>query len=352
MRLKLLTALLLTSCCNQEPTYQEIDLDANPPVVEVAPVVLNLPEEKEPEPGPWDHKLGTYSTKFKTQGANESRAHNIAHATAKLGSIVLQPGEEFSFNKLVGIRSESNGFKAAHVIYQGVVEDGIGGGVCQVSSTLNGAIYHAGLLPSFRKGHSRPSEYIMAGLDATVTWPDVCESHPNDPNICYKVDYRVKNTFDYPIGIKAAIEDEQEEEATLRFTVFGQKPQTKAIEVVSYSRDVNDFKVRYRRGEAIAPDEKRRIQKGDKGKITTLRVRTTKDDTTTTDYYQSLYRPVDEVWEVGAHYPLPKEESWESSSSAPTSSNPSNDSESTPPEKSTGTPPTTPPIPQETTQSM
>src|SRR5690606_10994592 len=133
MRLKLLTALLLISCCKEEPTYKEVDLDEMPPVVEIEPVVLNLPDEEEPEPGPWDHKLGTYSTKFKTQGANENRAHNIAHATEKLGSIVLQPGEEFSFNELVGILSESNGIKPAHVIYQGIVEDGIGGGVCQVS---------------------------------------------------------------------------------------------------------------------------------------------------------------------------------------------------------------------------
>lgn len=350
MQLKLLTALLLTSC-TQEPTYRVIDLDEEVPDVEAGSVVLNIPE-KEPESSPWDHKLGSFSTDFKTQGSHANRAHNISFAAERLDGAILLPGEELSFNGLVGIRSESNGFKTAHVIYQGLIEEGVGGGVCQVSSTLNGAVYHAGLVPSYRKGHSRPSEYIQVGLDATVSWPDVCESHPNDSNICYKVDYLVKNTFSFPIGFKAIVETKEEGVNTLRFTIFGQEPQTKKLEIASYSRDADNFEVLYRPGKVIAPDEKRLIQKGSKSRAATLRVRTTENGKTTTAYYQTNYRPVDEVWEVGSQHQPSKEESWESSSSAPTSKNPSNGSETTPPEKSTGTSQTTQTTPQETTPSM
>src|SRR5690606_42026643 len=63
---------------------------------------------------------------------------------------------------------------------------------------------------------------------------------------------------------------------------------TKELEIVSYSRDANAFKVRYRRGKALAPDEKQLIQKGDKGKITTLRVRTTKDGTRSEEHTSEL----------------------------------------------------------------
>ncbi len=115
-----------------------------------------------------DCVLGSYNTKY-VQGET-NRAGNIALAASKIDGVFLAPGERFSYNETVGERTEAAGFKKAHVYEEGEVRDGIGGGICQVSTTLYNAALIAGLKISERRPHMMPVAYVPTGRDATVDY--------------------------------------------------------------------------------------------------------------------------------------------------------------------------------------
>lgn len=112
--------------------------------------------------------VSEYSTRFNP--ANKNRSENIRVAAEALNNLLITPGEVFSFNAVVGPRSEDRGYKEAVVIEGGEMVAGVGGGVCQVSSTLYNAVLRAGLPIRERKHHSRMVGYVPAGLDATVAY--------------------------------------------------------------------------------------------------------------------------------------------------------------------------------------
>ena len=111
-----------------------------------------------------DGVLASYHTQY-TPG---NRGHNITLAAGKLNGTLVKPNDIFSFNDTVGLRTAAAGYKVAGVILDGQLADGIGGGVCQVSSTLYNAVLLAGLTPTARTSHALPSAYCPPGLDATV----------------------------------------------------------------------------------------------------------------------------------------------------------------------------------------
>ena len=114
-------------------------------------------------------ELARYSTSFETRTQNEkNRMHNIALAAGKYHNYILMPGEEFSFNEVVGPRNEKTGYKPAHVFVNGRVEDGIGGGICQATSTLYNAVLLADLEVVERRNHSFIVTYVPLGQDATA----------------------------------------------------------------------------------------------------------------------------------------------------------------------------------------
>ena len=114
-------------------------------------------------------ELARYSTSFETRTQNEkNRMHNIALAAGKYHNYILMPGEEFSFNEVVGPRNEKTGYKPAHVYVNGRVEDGIGGGICQATSTLYNAVLLADLEVVERRNHSFIVTYVPLGQDATA----------------------------------------------------------------------------------------------------------------------------------------------------------------------------------------
>jgi vancomycin resistance protein YoaR len=131
------------------------------------------------------HVLGTFTTKFSV--ADRERNFNLKLAASKLNGHVLKPGEELSFNDTVGERSEKEGYKVAHVITAGEMVDGLAGGTCQISTTLFGASFFAGLNIVKTTAHSRPSVYTPLGFDATVVWPNV--------------DLKLSNPYDFPVAI-------------------------------------------------------------------------------------------------------------------------------------------------------
>lgn len=113
------------------------------------------------------YERGSFSTTYKSSIA--SRKHNIALATQKLCGQKIAAGQNFSFNEVVGRRTEENGFKKAKIISQGLFVDGIGGGVCQVSTTLYNAWIRAGLEAVNAINHSLPVSYVPPSMDAMVS---------------------------------------------------------------------------------------------------------------------------------------------------------------------------------------
>ena len=119
--------------------------------------------------------------------SNELRNTNVKLAAAAVNGTVLQPGEEFSFNTVVGQRTAEKGYKPAAAYNQGEVVEEVGGGVCQISSTLYNAVFRAGLTTTYRRAHTFAPTYVTPGTDATVSWPGP--------------DYKFVNNSKHAIGI-------------------------------------------------------------------------------------------------------------------------------------------------------
>ncbi|WP_437830266.1 VanW family protein [Sorangium sp. So ce1153] len=139
----------------------------------------------------FDQVLGYFETRYATGARSKERTYNLRLAASRLDGVVVMPGEIFDFNETVGPRDEAHGYRVAPVIAQGELVDGLGGGTCQISGTLHGAAFFAGLEIVERYPHSRPSYYIKLGLDATVVYPTI--------------NYRFRNPFDFPIVLHETV---------------------------------------------------------------------------------------------------------------------------------------------------
>ena len=135
----------------------------------------------------FETKLGTSTTIY--DSTNINRSTNINIACEKINGTVLEPGETFSFNKTVGERTTKNGFKEALIYNGGEVDYGLGGGICQISSTLYNAVLNANLDIVERKNHSMTVSYLPIGQDASVSYGSV--------------DFKFTNSRTYPIKIVA-----------------------------------------------------------------------------------------------------------------------------------------------------
>lgn len=131
-------------------------------------------------------QLSKYTTRY--DESNLNRSNNIKLASEKINGTILMPGETFSYNKIVGARTIKAGYKEAAVYMGGKVVDGIGGGICQVSSTLYNAALEANLEIVSRKNHYFITAYVSASRDATVSYGTI--------------DFKFKNSRNYPIKIE------------------------------------------------------------------------------------------------------------------------------------------------------
>lgn len=153
------------------------------PTIEVAPKITRASAEA--------IDIGTVVSEFETHfsrgGEQSRRGENIDRAASKLDGLVLPPNQVVSFNAVVGDRSEANGFKKSWEIFKGEMVEGIGGGTCQVASTIHAASFFGGLDVLERLPHSRPSAYITMGLDSTVVYPSV--------------DLKLRNPYPFPVVV-------------------------------------------------------------------------------------------------------------------------------------------------------
>ena len=156
-----------------------------------APVQISKPEITKEKLSTINSKISSFSTSFSSSTIN--RINNIQLATKAIDGILLMPGESFSFNETVGERTRERGYKEAGVIVGDKIESGLGGGICQVSSTLYNAMLNANIKASERRNHSLPLSYVGKGLDATVDWGNI--------------DLKFKNTLNTPIYIEAYIQN-------------------------------------------------------------------------------------------------------------------------------------------------
>ncbi len=131
--------------------------------------------------------LGTFTTVYSLADKDADRGHNLKVGASKLDGTILEPGATFSFNGVVGRRTEKEGYRTAPVITEGELVDGMAGGACQLSSTLFAAAFFAGLELVSSRPHTRPSSYIKMGLDAAVAYPGT--------------DLVLKNPYPFPVAI-------------------------------------------------------------------------------------------------------------------------------------------------------
>lgn len=101
---------------------------------------------------------------------SSARLNNIHLACESINGTEIQSGKEFSFNDICGVRSEEKGYQSATILHEKKLEKGIGGGVCQVSSTIHMAAINAGFKVTERHSHSAPVNYAPKGLDAAVSY--------------------------------------------------------------------------------------------------------------------------------------------------------------------------------------
>ncbi len=163
---------------SEKKSEYEVDLKYTQPNVTVDDLGMEaFPDE-----------LGTFATAYVN---NANRTNNLKLASNKINGKVIMPGETFSYNSIVGERTISAGYKEAPIYVNGRVEDGLGGGICQVTTTLYNAVLFANLEIVERSNHMFLTSYAGGGRDATVAYGSI--------------DFKFKNNRDYPIRVVSSV---------------------------------------------------------------------------------------------------------------------------------------------------
>ena len=222
--------------------------------------------------------LGSFTTYF--DGSNTSRAHNIHLASQKIHQTLIPAGGIFSFNQVVGERTPEAGYDDAPVFMGGRLVPGIGGGICQVSSTLFNTALLSGMDIVERDTHFAPVSYIPVGLDATVAWG--------------YIDFQFKNPYSHPIYVIA-----EEGAGYVTITILGAKedvPQSVTITKGKEQRIPN--KKIEKIDEAVK--EETVEEAGHEGvSVDTTRTIVYGDGRSSTYTFNSYYEPVDTVIVTG-----------------------------------------------------
>jgi len=197
--------------------------------------------------------LGTCSTKFDV--TNVSRTKNVKLALKNIDGVVVMPGETFSYNKTLGKRTAEAGYDYAAGYAGGKVVPMLGGGICQVSSTLYTAVLYANLDIVERYNHMFLTSYIGAGKDATVVYGSL--------------DFRFKNTRKYPIRIKATSNG-----GVAEVKIYGIKEEVEYdVEIESTILNYISYETIYEEDKTLAPGQEKVEQNGMRGcKSKTYRV--------------------------------------------------------------------------------
>lgn len=192
--------------------------------------------------------LGSFSTRYNEK--NKDRTNNLNLASKKIDGTVLSPGEEFSYNKIVGERTISAGYKESKIYSNGQVVDGLGGGICQISSTLYNAVVFANLEVTERHNHQFITSYVDIGRDATVAYGSK--------------DLKFVNNRSYPVKINMTVSS-----GIAKVEIYGIKEENEYnvsfdVETVS----TTEYDTKYQNDSSLAIGEEKIKQSGANGYVT------------------------------------------------------------------------------------
>ena len=191
-------------------------------------------------------KLAEKSTTLRTSTAN--RITNVTLAAAAINGTVLNPGDEFSYNDVVGERTAAKGYKPAGAYVGGKHVDSIGGGICQVSSTIYYCTLLADLEITQRTNHGYTVAYLPLGLDATVSWPNL--------------NFKFRNDKNFPVKIVAWVENKE-----LYVELWGTKENDYRVELESNIIKTVPYETVEQVDESLAPGEKKVDNAGQTGYV-------------------------------------------------------------------------------------
>lgn len=182
--------------------------------------------------------LAEASTVYEASQEDAGRNINLKLASDKIDGVIIEPGQTFSFNKIVGNRTAANGYKDAGVISRGRVIPGIGGGICQVTTTLYQASIYSGLEIKERYNHSiyEGIDYAKRGLDAAVAWG-------------YK-DFVLKNTLPVPVLITS-----KTGKGTVDIALYAPEKPFEKIEIETKKEVKHPFKTVHKRNTNLPKGE-------------------------------------------------------------------------------------------------
>lgn len=227
-----------------------------------------------------------FSTEFSLEEVN--RNINIQLASQYIDDYLMAPGDIFSFNKVVGKTTAEKGYREAPVIYAGEFVPGLGGGICQVSSTLYNAALMADLEIVERLNHGRPVSYLPLGRDATIAYG--------------YIDLKFRNDRHHHLLITTEVTP-----GTLLVRIFGDKDPEKRIEIMTRDTVVIPPPERLEEVDYLPPGEKKLVEAGSQGyRVSVYRVtyrgdREIKRERVSRDLYRA--RPF--IYHVGKEEPPP-----------------------------------------------
>lgn len=270
--------------------------------------------------------LSTFSTRYDASIA--SRTTNLKIAVNKINGVTVMPGETFSYNKTLGKRTAEAGYQDAAGYAGGKVVQMIGGGICQVSSTLYDAVVYANLDIVERHNHAFTTSYVGAGKDATVVYGSL--------------DFKFKNTRNYPIQIKASAQN-----GIVTISIYGIKEGTEYdIEISTTILNYLQYSVVYEDDASLAEGEEKVTQNGSRGcksityKIYKLNGVEVSRSVLSTDTYDPMNKYISRGTKKTTNVVTPETPEEPTEPTSPT----------TPEEPTTPTVPTTPEMPEEPTE--
>ena len=189
--------------------------------------------------------LSSFSTRY--DASQIGRSKNLSLAAEKINGTVVMPGEVFSYNKTVGERTIAAGYTEAAGYAGGKIVPTLGGGICQISSTLYDAVLYANLDIVERRNHMFLTSYVGAGKDATVVYGSI--------------DFKFKNTRNYPIKIEASVRN-----GIAKVDIYGIKEEVEyEVEISTKILNYITYDVRYETNNNLKSGEQKVIQNGMNG---------------------------------------------------------------------------------------
>lgn len=229
--------------------------------------------------------LAEFGTGYDPAIAN--RSYNISVAAGALNNLLIPPGEIVSFNRIVGPRSSEAGYRTAPVIIENQFQEGIGGGVCQVSSTLYNAVVLANLEVLERKNHSLPVTYVPIGRDATVVYE--------------AIDFRFRNNTAGYLCLKTAAAN-----GRVSVKIFGDQRNHPRVEIKSWITETLEPRVTFENDANLEKGKQVVKQAGLRGYRAKAERWVWRDGEIQKELLPaSFYHPVPEIIAVGTREPVP-----------------------------------------------